>query len=138
MNERPERTHRSKVQIDIDDRASLDHAKDNPGQWLQYQAKVKIGQSAKAHLRSWGLEVKESESRTWVRWPSSQLDLAPVAPVEVAPMPVITGIGELDTVARRCFDCPYYQYAGQIIRIKDELMDEMSARMIYLEARRDR
>ncbi len=59
-------------------------------------------------------------------------------PVEVAPVPVVAAAAELDTLAPRRTDCPYCQYAGQMIRIKDELIAEMSARIIHLEARRDR
>lgn len=34
--------------------------------------------------------------------------------------------------------CPYCQFAAEMIRIKDQLIAEMSSRIIYLEARRDR
>ena len=132
MNDRPARKHRSKVQIDLDDAANLVRAKANPDKWLQYEPELKIGTRAKEHLRSWGLEVKESDSYTWVRWSSGEL-----FPVEVAPVPVMAPAAEWDTVAPRRTDCPYCQYAGQMIRIKDELIAEMGARIIYLEARRD-
>ena len=86
MNERRARSHRSKVEIDIDDAANLVRAQANPDTWLQYEPPVKIGTRAKLHLMSWGLEVKESASFTWVRWSSGQLF---PAPVEVAPVPLM-------------------------------------------------
>jgi hypothetical protein len=127
---------RSRLEIEAHNRANKELADENIGHWVPcVYAK---NPHSLYELRVEGYDVMEKEGKMFIQRPSGQLfpTVAPVAPVKVAPVPVMAVAAELDTVDLS--GCPYCKYAGQIIRIKDEMIAEQMARIIYLEARRDR
>ena len=116
---------RSRLEIEAHNRANKELADENIGHWVPC-VYVKNPHSL-YELRAEGYDVMEKEGKMFIQRPSGQLfsTVAPVAPVKVPPVPVMAVAAELDTVAPRRTDCPYCQYAGQMLRIKDGIIYEI-------------